>query len=596
MGQFNDNIIEDIRQRTDIVNIIGEFLPLKKRGRNFLANCPFHNEKTPSFTVSPEKQIYHCFGCNASGNVFTFLMEHQGMTFPEALKYLGDKVGVEVNPTNSYIPTKKDDLHEQKKERLINIHTFVARYFYKKLHDEYGKEAWAYAKNKRGLSQETLEKFKIGYAPFRSEELIGQLEKLGYTEEELLSSGIFSKSMEGKLFSKFFNRLIFPIENVKNQIVGFGGRNLGNGEPKYLNSPETDIFHKKYNLYGLNVARDEIRKKNQVLVMEGYMDVISVWQKGVGNAVASLGTAFTEEQGRLLERYANELVLVYDNDNAGRAAALRALEILRPLKLAVKVAEYQEAKDPDEYIVKKGLNAFLERIRNAKSSFRYLLDLSKSTFDYSKPEDKVKCIRRVLPEVMSVEDPLLRNEYLNVLSDELNVRKDELEAIVFGKPDTGGQSSSDAKPLRGEKEIDVTQPEDKAQLDVLGILVNQLDFAGRLEKGEWLVYFNNQLIHRTISAILSYPVEKRTVEHLTSDMDDAKAKELIAHLAIKENRPEMSVEDFEEYLKQVRRIFLKDRIAETIGLINVAEKEGNKSRSVELQNEWNRLKTELNQI
>ena len=596
MGQFNDNIIEDIRQRTDIVNIIGEFLPLKKRGRNFLANCPFHNEKTPSFTVSPEKQIYHCFGCNASGNVFTFLMEHQGMTFPEALKYLGDKVGVEVKPSNSYTPSKKDDLHEQKKERLINIHTFVARYFYKKLHDEYGKEAWAYAKNKRGLSQETLEKFKIGYAPFRSEELIGQLEKLGYTEEELLSSGIFSKSMEGKLFSKFFNRLIFPIENVKNQIVGFGGRNLGNGEPKYLNSPETDIFHKKYNLYGLNVARDEIRKKNQVLVMEGYMDVISVWQKGVGNAVASLGTAFTEEQGRLLERYANELVLVYDNDNAGRAAALRALEILRPLKIAVKVAEYQEAKDPDEYIVKKGLNAFLERIRNAKSSFRYLLDLSKSNFDYSRPEDKVKCIRSVLPEVMSVEDPLLRNEYLNVLSDELNVRKEELEAIVFGKPNLSGPSSSGVKPLRGEKEIDVTQAEDKAQLDVLGILINQLDFAGYLEKGEWLRYFNNHLIHRTISSILSYPAEKRTVEHLTSDMEDTKAKELVAHLAIKDNRPEMSVEDFEKYLKQVRRIFLKDRIAETIGLINIAEKEGNKSRSVELQNEWNRLKTELNQI
>lgn len=593
MGFYDDNVIEEIKSKADIVNIISEFLPLKKRGRNFIANCPFHNEKTPSFTVSPEKQIYHCFGCNASGNVFSFLMQHENMTFPEALKYLGERFGVEIKDSQGQYAPKPDDKEEERKNRLYSIHLFVSRYFYKKLRDSYGKEALAYAKM-RGLSLETLESFHIGYAPYKSDDLLEQLEKLGYEEEELLASGIFSKSAEGRIYSKFFNRLIFPIETVQGKIIGFGGRVLGGGEPKYLNSPESPIFHKKYNLYALNLAKEEIRRKNQILLMEGYMDVIAVWQKGVRNAVASLGTAFTVEQGRLMLRYANEIVIVYDSDDAGKKAAVRAMEVLRPLKAAVRIAEFSGAKDPDEYINLFGLAAFEERIRNAKSAFRYLLDLGKASMDYARPEEKVRCIRFVLPEVMAAEDPLLRNEYLKILSKELDVEKEELEAIVFSKDREKpvlGQGRQEGK----SHEIDTKKPEDKAELWILRILVHQLEYAELIQKS-FLEYIRNPLIHEALRLILEEDARSRSLESLAHGQEDSKARSLIAYLALQDPPPAMNREEFDQSLRKLIRMHLRNEIETVIKKINAAEKEGNKPLSVELQNEWNRLKTEINNI
>lgn len=593
MGFYDDNVIEEIKSKADIVNIISEFLPLKKRGRNFIANCPFHNEKTPSFTVSPEKQIYHCFGCNASGNVFSFLMQHENMTFPEALKYLGDRFGIEVKGAGGAYPAKTDDKAEERKNRLHSIHLFVSRYFYKKLRDSYGKEALAYAK-KRGLSQETLESFHIGYAPYKSDDLLEQLDKLGYEEDELIDSGIFSKSAEGRIYSKFFNRLIFPIETVQGKIIGFGGRVLGSGEPKYLNSPESPIFHKKYNLYALNLAKEEIRRKNQILLMEGYMDVIAVWQKGVRNAVASLGTAFTVEQGRLMLRYANEIVIVYDSDDAGKKAAIRAMEVLRPLKAMVRIAEFAGAKDPDEYINLYGLAAFEERIRNAKTAFRYLLDLGKSTMDYAKPEEKVRCIRLVLPEVMAAEDPLLRNEYLKILSKELDVEKEDLEAIAFGKEKQS--PSSETGQTRGKThEIDVKKPEDKAELYILRILVHQLEYADLIQRS-FLEYIHNPLIHEALRLILDQEERPRSLDALAFKQEESKPKSLIAYLALQDPPPAMNREEFDQSLRKLVRMHLRNEIESVIKKINAAEKEGNKPLSVELQNEWNRLKTEINNI
>ncbi|KAF0091416.1 MAG: DNA primase [Fusobacteria bacterium] len=595
MGFYNDNIIEEIKLKSDIVTVIGEFLPLKKRGRNFITNCPFHNEKTPSFTVSPDKQIYHCFGCNASGNVFTFLIEHESLSFGEALKYLADKAGISLADNNYNDHGRQKNPEEDiKKERQFTIHQFVARYFYKKLHDEYGKEAYAYAKN-RGLSKETLEKFKIGYAPYKSEELIDQLSKLGYSQDELLDSGIFSKSMEGKIYSKFFNRLIFPIENVQSKIIGFGGRVIGNSEPKYLNSPETTIFKKKYNLYGLNNAKDEIKKKNQVLVMEGYMDVVSVWQKGVFNAVASLGTSFTEEQGRLLTRYTNEIIMVYDNDLAGKNAAIRAVSILRPLNVSVKISDLQGAKDPDEFINRFGLNSFLERIRKAKSSFRYLLDLSKEIYNYREPEDKVKCARNVLPEIMAQQDPLLRNEYIKILSDELDISKEDLEDIIFKGSDK--INTDEVKVINSkEKEININDPYEKAQLSVLKLVINQLEYSEELLKENFEEFFSNSLIKKALMEILSIPVEFRTIKYMIDKLEDNKAKNLIVYLAVKEDIPKVDYPDFVSYLNKVKRIYYKNEIDRVINSIKIAEKEGNRELSVELQNEWNKIRRLLEEV
>jgi len=595
MGFYNDDIIEEIKLKADIITVISEFLPLKKRGRNFITNCPFHNEKTPSFTVSPDKQIYHCFGCNASGNVFTFLIEHEHMSFGETIKFLGDKFGVEIKD-NKFLDygKPKNSIEENRKERQINIHQFVARFFYKKLYDEYGKEALVYSKN-RGLSNEILIKFKIGYAPYKSDELISQLAKLGYTYEELLGSGIFSKSLEGKLYSKFFNRLIFPIENIHNKIIGFGGRVIGNKEPKYLNSPETEIFKKKYNLYGLNIAKDEIRKKNQALVMEGYMDVVSVWQKGVFNAVASLGTSFTEEQGRLLVRYTNEIVMVYDNDDAGKSAAVRAVNILRPLNVNVKIADLNGAKDPDEYINRFGLNSFLERIRKAKSAFRYLLDLNKEIYNYKAPEDKVKCARNVIPEIMSQKDPLLRNEYIKILCEELDISKTSIEEIIF----KGNENIIiiDKKNINSnDKEINVNDINDKAQLNLLRIVINQLEFSEDLKDENIDKFFTNSLIRRAILKILEIPKEFRTIKFMIDKIEEEKVKNLITYLAIKEEFPNINHSDFVSYLNNVKTNFYKTEIDKVIKSIKVAEKEGNRESSVELQDEWNCLRRKLEDV
>ena len=556
MNFNNDNVIEKIKLKADIVNVIGEFLPLKKRGRNFICNCPFHNEKTPSFVVSQEKQIYHCFGCNASGNIFTFLMEHEHMTFTEALKYLADKYEVQLQ--NNYYYQGKDrsfnSKRDEKKERNYTIHQFVARYYYKKLYDEYGKEALAYAR-KRGLSKETLDKFKIGYAPYKSDELVEQLIKLGYSEDELTESGIFSKDSDGRIYSKFFNRLIFPIDNVKDRIIGFGGRILAQGEPKYLNSPETEIFKKKYNLYALNNAKEEIRKKNQILLMEGYMDVISVWQKGVCNAVASLGTSLTEEQCKLMLRYANEIVLVYDSDEAGQKATIRALEIFRPFKAEVKVAELKGSKDPDEYIIKYGLNSFLERIRESKSSFIYLMDLVKSKYNIEKPEDKIKGIRYLLPELMSKEDPLLKNEYLGILSQEFNIEKDDLKNIIF--KNSNKIPETDKKPLVKEKKINMDDEQDKAEIDILKIVINQPELIEYI-KAEDIDFFLNSFIKETLNSVMEhYKDGSKSLKDMLLVIDNEEIKNFSVYLALKNDGFILDETDFIKYFNKVKKIFYK---------------------------------------
>ena len=595
MNFNNDNVIEEIKLKADIVNVIGEFLPLKKKGRNFIGNCPFHNEKTPSFVVSQEKQIYHCFGCNASGNIFTFLMEHENMTFTEALKYLADKYEVQLQ--NNYYYQGKDRFfnseRDEKKERNYTIHQFVARYYYKKLYDEYGKEALAYAR-KRGLSKETLDKFKIGYAPYKSDELVEQLIKLGYSEDELTESGIFSKGSDGRIYSKFFNRLIFPIDNVKDRIIGFGGRILAQGEPKYLNSPETEIFKKKYNLYALNNAKEEIRKKNQILLMEGYMDVISVWQKGVCNAVASLGTSLTEEQCKLMLRYANEIVLVYDSDKAGQKATIRALEILRPFKAEVKVAELKGSKDPDEYIIKYGLNSFSERIRESKSSFIYLMDLVKSKYNIEKPEDKIKGIRYLLPELMSKEDPLLKNEYLGILSQEFNIEKDDLKNIIFKNSNKIPQT--DKKSLVKEKKINMDDEQDKAEIDVLKIVINQPELTEYI-KAEDIDFFLNSFIKETLNSVMEhYKDGSKSVKDMLLVIDNEEIKNFSVYLALKNDGFTLDETDFIEYLNKVKKIFYKRKIDDIIKNIKLAEKEGNKDLCVELQNEWYFYNNKLNSI
>lgn len=600
MSYYDNSIIEEIRNKGDIVSIIGEFFPLKKKGRNFLAICPFHKEKTPSFVVSPEKQIYYCFGCGVSGDIFSFLMEYEGLTFSDAIIYLGEKLGIDIEKAKSFGKVKhKNDKEREKIDRLYEIHIFAARYFYRKFYSEIGREAFFYVK-KRGLLKKTLETFKIGYAPYHSNELIEQLIKLHYTNEELLLSGIFGKNNIGRIYCKFYNRIIFPIENHQGKIIAFGGRSIGDNEPKYLNSQETPIFKKKNNLFALKQAISAIKNQNQALLMEGYMDVISAWQNGIKNGVASLGTAFTDEQSRLLLRYCSEIVIVYDNDDAGIKATLKAINILKSLEVEVKIATLTDSKDPDDYIREFGLNAFLERIRVAKSGFRYLLDYNKERFNYKIPEEKIKCARRLLSYVMSFEDELLRNEYLNILAEELIIDKNELQSIVFGRKSAFLKSIKYKENRRDKKQKKnkVEESFDKSQLEAVKIFSNNLQFA-YLFNEEILSAFTNKKIRSLLDYILSLPSEKRRIDIILAKLySDLDMKSILAYLAIESENdfPVIEEKDFKCYLLAVRKNYLKTLLNEIIIKMKLVEKEGNKSLLKKLQEDGVFYTKEISEI
>ena len=365
--RYSDDMIEEVRVKNDIVDVISQYVKLQRKGSSYFGLCPFHNEKTPSFSVSPAKQMYYCFGCGAGGNVFTFIMEYENFSFGEALKFLADRVGVEL-PQIEY--SKEAQAQANLRSSLLEIQKAAASYFYYNLRRENGKTAYHYLKN-RGLSYETMKKFGLGYSDKYSDDLYQYLKKKGYSDELLLESGLFQADERKGIYDKFWNRVIFPIMDVNNRVIGFGGRVMGEGMPKYLNSPETKIFDKSRNLYGLNIARTS--RKKQLIICEGYMDVISMHQAGFTNAVASLGTALTSGHASLIKRYTDEVLLLYDSDEAGVRAALRGIPILRSAGVKSKVVDLKPYKDPDEFIKAEGPERFEERLSKAMNSFLFIV-------------------------------------------------------------------------------------------------------------------------------------------------------------------------------------------------------------------------------
>ena len=378
---YGDDFIEEVRQRNPIQDVIGQYVHLTKKGGSYFGLCPFHNEKTPSFCVTPSKQIYHCFGCGVGGNVLSFVMEYENLTFPEAVKMLAERAGMSV-PEERFTP--KERAEKDLRTELLKAHKDAAVFYVNVLRSEAGKAGLAYLK-RRGLSDETILHFGLGYSSARPDALYSFLRKKGYSDDVLKESGLVVQSERGGR-DRFWNRVMFPIMDSQNRVIAFGGRVMGDGEPKYLNSKETKIFDKSRNLYGLNFARRT--KEKFFLCCEGYMDVIAMHQAGFTNAVASLGTAFTAQHGMLMKRYTEEVVLCYDSDAAGRKAALRAIPILRETGLRIKVLDLTPYKDPDEFIKELGADAFRQRIENAQNAFLFELNMMKEQFDFSDPDDK----------------------------------------------------------------------------------------------------------------------------------------------------------------------------------------------------------------
>ena len=530
---YSREVIDEVISRNDIVDVISGYVKLKKNGSSYTGLCPFHNEKSPSFSVSGQRQLYHCFGCGAGGNVITFVMEYENMTFLEAVKMLGERAGVALPQTSM---SEEDRKERGIRDRLLEINKIAATYYYRQLRSENGKAGLDYLK-KRELSDSTINSFGLGYATQSTGNLYKLLKDKGYDDDILKESGLFT--YERGIHEKFWNRVIFPIMDINNKVIGFGGRVMGDAKPKYLNSPETRLFDKSRNLYGLNIARTS--RKPNMIICEGYMDVISLHQAGFTNAVASLGTALTAGHAALIKRYVNEVYLTYDSDEAGTKAALRAAPILREAGVTTRVIRMEPYKDPDEFIKNLGAEAFEERIRKARNSFMFGLEMLEKGYDLNAPEGKTEFLREAARRLARFEEEIERDNYIEAVAKTYHVGYEELKKLVVKVAVQSGMAAPATKPrqtirqetpkedghIRSQK-ILLTWLIDREELfDQVSRYVTPEDFTvelyrkvaellyeqhakGELNPAQIMNYFTEEEEHRAVAALFNTRIKELT--------------------------------------------------------------------------------------
>ena len=429
MARYSEEIIEQVRQNNDVVDVISQYVNLKRSGRNFFGLCPFHKEKSPSFSVSPDKQIFHCFGCGAGGNVIHFISKIENADFKEAIGILANRAGIELPTLNNYEDNKTALL----KSKVYEINQIAAEFYHQNLYKPTSKIGQEYIK-KRKLDNRTLKSFLIGYSG-NFDELYRILKQKGFTEEEILASSLVNKTDDGKYIDRFRKRVMFPIQDTRNKVIAFGGRVTDDSKPKYINSPENIVYSKGRHLFGLNVAkRGELKN---IIIVEGYMDAISLYQRGITNVVASLGTALTEAQGRLLRRYSERVTIGYDSDGAGQAATLRGLEILQNIGCDVRILQISGAKDPDEYVIKYGPERFLKCVEQAISLVEFKVKMLKQSLNLDNINDKIKFLNQVAKILSNVTNSIERELYVEKIANEYNVSKEaiygEVNKLIYAK-------------------------------------------------------------------------------------------------------------------------------------------------------------------
>lgn len=451
---YSDEIVEEVRSRNDIVDVIGGYISLKHKGNSYSACCPFHHEKTPSFHVSKDKQMYHCFGCGVGGNVYTFIMEYENFSFPEAVKLLADRSGMTL-PETEMSPEQKS--RENYKTVLKEMNKTAAAYFHYLLtKTERGKKALEYLTG-RGLTEETIRNFAMGYSDVYENDLYKYLKSKGYTDAQMKDSGLIEIN-EGKgATDKFWNRVMVPILDINGKVIAFGGRVMGDGLPKYINTKETAVFDKSHNLFAMNIARRS--KRRGIIICEGYMDVISMHQAGFDNAVASLGTAFTIGQANIIKRYADEVYLAYDSDGAGTNATLKAIGILREIGLTSRVISMKPYKDPDEFIRALGKEAYEERINQAVTGIVFEVDTIAASYNLKDPEEKVKFAKDAAKRLAAIEEPVVRHSYIDAVSEKYKLEHDGFKSMV-----TKYGTMRTAEPVQTERETQITR--EKNSVDI----------------------------------------------------------------------------------------------------------------------------------
>lgn len=474
---YPEELVEEVRMKNDIVDVVSGYVRLQKKGSSYFGLCPFHNEKSPSFSVSPSKQMYYCFGCGAGGNVFTFVMNYENYTFGEAIKLLADRAGVNL-PEMEYSEEVKK--RESYRARLLEVNKEAAKYFYYQLRAPKGEIGYKYLRE-RELSDETIKKFGLGFANKTSDDLTRYLKQKGYEDKLIQDAGLASFDERFGMHDKFWNRVMYPILDINHRVIGFGGRVMGDGTPKYLNSPETPVFDKSRNLYGLNFARTA--RAGNIILCEGYMDVISMHQAGFTQAVASLGTAFTAGQANLLRRYTQQVLLAYDSDGAGTNAALRAIGILKEVGMTGKVINMQPYKDPDEFMKNLGREAFQERIDQAENSFFFEIRILQKDYNLNDPEEKTRFHREIAKKLCSFSEEVERDNYIEAIAQRYHIGYENLRKLVVSYAAKTGLVKPVERPKSGvQKKNTPKDNERKAQRLLMTWLTEEPSLYKKVEK------------------------------------------------------------------------------------------------------------------
>ena len=555
MPRYSDEIIEEVRQSNDIVDIISQYVHLKRSGRNYFGLCPFHNEKSPSFSVSPDKQIFHCFGCGVGGNVFTFLMKIEGISFVEAIQTLAERANIQLPTLENNVDTAKEIL----KSKVLKVNEVAANFYHENLYNPESKIAQEYIK-KRKLTNETLISFKIGYSG-KFDELYHKLKEEGFEEPEILESGLVNKNERGQYIDRYRNRLMFPICDARGKVIAFGGRVLDDSKPKYINSPENVAYSKGRNLFGLNVAKKQGHLK-QLLIVEGYMDVISLHQRGITNVVAPLGTALTQQQGWLLRKNADQIILSFDSDEAGLNAKIRALDILQDMGCDIRVLQMEGAKDPDEYIVKYGNARFKNLIDKALSVIEFKVKVLKQNLNLENVNDKIKFLNEIAKLIAKIDNSIEREVYIEKIAKEYETSKEAIYAEVNKLTYNSSKSEKileKAKPVikHNENNEQVSETIKKRENTILSLLLTgELNIFEIIEKNIKVEDFKDN-INKNIAQKLYEELRKgnSNINSVIDNLDEEEQGRITEIMA-----DDYEIDDMEKAIDDIIKSYEKEKL------------------------------------
>ena len=564
--RYSDELLEEIRSSNDIIDVISQYVTLKRSGRNYFGLCPFHNEKSPSFSVSPDKQIFHCFGCGVGGNVFHFVMKIENISFVESVQMLADRAGINLPTSTNY----EDEKIAKLKAKVYDVNQFTAEYYHKNLYRPESKAGQEYIK-KRKLDNNTLKSFMIGFSG-QFDELYKALRKEGFEDEEILASGLVNKSREGMYIDRYRNRVMFPIQDVRNRVIAFGGRVLDDSKPKYINSPENIVYSKGRNLFGLNVAKkNNPGMMKRLLIVEGYMDAISLFQRGITNVVASLGTALTDAQGRLLRKSTEQVILGYDADGAGQAAIVRGMDILQSMGCDIRVLQISGAKDPDEFVVKYGPDRFRKCMDDAISVVEYKVKNLKKELNLDNVSDKIKFLNAIAKILSEVNNSMEREVYVDKIADTYNISKEAIYAEINKRLYSNkgaSQKTLEAKPniVRPKQEEKVDEKSSRREQMVIYLLINypkeSLERIKKIVSIESIKSEKNKSIVKTLYEKLS---TSETVEDVLNWFDDDETINYISGILAYD----FEISDVEKGIEDIEKSYQKnDLVARRNEIIN----------------------------